>query len=126
MYKVFINKNNKELEDLLDKKINKGEFNYNCKNKIRIKQVRENEIFSLSENCKFNKVIFNSSYRRYIDTKKYENYNYYVIRLDQIESELTGTLVKNKKLLNDELKEFNFNNEIFSHEITDLITDFGY
>ena len=126
MYKVFINKNNKELEDLLDKKINKGVFNYNCKNKIRIQQVKENEIFSLSENCKFNKVIFNSSYRKYIDTKKYENYNDYVIRLDQIESELTGTLVKNKKLFNDELKEFNFNNEVFSHEIIDLISDFGY
>ena len=126
MYKVFINKNNKELEDLLDKKINKGVFNYNCKNKIRIQQVKENEIFSLSKNCKFNKVIFNSSYRKYIDTKKYENYNDYVIRLDQIELELTDILVKNKKLFDDELKEFNFNNEVFSHEITDLISDFGY
>ena len=30
-----------------------------------------------------------------------QNYNDYVIRLDQIESELTGTLVKNKKLFNE-------------------------
>ena len=70
IYKEFINKQNNELESLLDIKINSGEFNSNCKNKINIQQIKENEIFSLTKKFKFTKVIFNSSYRKYIDTQK--------------------------------------------------------
>ena len=39
---------------------------------------------------------------------------------------MTDSLLKNKKLLNDNIKEFNFNNEVFSHEITDLISNFNF
>ena len=126
IYKEFINKQNNELESLLDIKINSGEFNSNCKNKINIQQIKENEIFSLTKKFKFTKVIFNSSYRKYIDTQKHENYNEYEIRLKQVESEMTDSLLKNKRLLNDNIKEFNFNYEVFSYEITDLISNFGY
>jgi hypothetical protein len=58
----------------------------------------------LDGNCKFNKVIFISPYRKYIDTKIYENYNNYVKRMDQIESDSTDTPAKNEKSFNDELK----------------------
>jgi len=126
IYKEFINKQNNELEGLLDIKINSGEFNANCKNKINIQQIKENEIFSLTKKFKFTKVIFNSSYRKYIDTQKHENYNEYEIRLKQVESEMTDSLLNNKRLLNDNIKEFIFNNEVFSYEITDLISNFDY
>ena len=126
IYKEFINRQNSELESLLDKKIDSGEFNPNCKNKVSIQQIKENEIFSLNEESEFTKVLFNSSYRKYIDTNKHENYNDYEIRWNQIESEMTDSLLKNKKLLNDDIKEFNFNNEVFSHEITELISNFNY
>ena len=126
IYKEFAERQNNELEDLLQIKINSGEFNINCKNKINIQQIKENEIFSLTKKFKFTKVIFNSSYRKYIDTKKHENYNEYVISLKQIESEMTNSLLKNKKLLNVDLIEFNFNNEVFSYEITNLITKFEF
>ena len=47
IYKEFIKRQNSELESLLDKKIESGEFNVNCKNKVNIQQIKENEIFSL-------------------------------------------------------------------------------
>ena len=80
----------------------------------------------MTKKFNFTKVIFNSSYRKYIDTKNHENYNEYEIRLKQIESEMTNILLKNKKFLYDELIGFNFNNEVFSNEITDLISNFEY
>ena len=126
IYKIFIDKQNNELESLLDKKINSGEFNSNCKNKINVQQIKENEIFTLPKKFDFIKVIFNSSYRKYIDTQKHENYNEYEIRLKQIEEEMTNSLLKNKKLLNYDLIGFNFNNEVFSYEISDLISNFKY
>ena len=126
IYKIFIDKQNNELERLLDIKIESGEFNVNYKNRINVQQIKENEIFSLSKESKFTEVIFNSSYRKYIDIHKHENYNEYEIRLRQIESEMTNSLLKNKKLLNDNIKGFNFNNEVFTYEISDLISDFKY
>ena len=126
IYKKFKNKQNNELESLLNQKIESGEFNSNCKNIINIQQIKESEIFSLTKKFNFTKVIFNSSYRKYIYTQKHENYNEYEIRLKQIESEMTNSLLKNKKLLNDDIKEFNFNEEVFSYEITDLISNFDY
>ena len=123
IYKIFIENQNKELVTLLDKKIDSGVFNINCKLKINVQQIKEKEIFTLP---KKSKVLFNSSYRKYIDTKKHENYNEYIIKLEQIEAEMTNSFLKNKKLLNDKLIKFNFNNEVFSYEINDLITNFAY
>jgi hypothetical protein len=80
----------------------------------------------LTKKFNFTKVLFNSSYRKYIDTKKHENYNEFEIRLGQIESEMTNSLLVNKKLLNDDIIEFNFNNEVFNYEIRDLISNFNY
>ena len=48
IYEKFIEKQNKELEDLLDKKINIGIFNNNCKNKISVQQIKDNEIFAFN------------------------------------------------------------------------------
>ena len=43
--------------------------------------------------------MFNSSFRKIIDTLKYEDYNEFVIFLDLLEKELTDLLLGNKKLL---------------------------
>ena len=128
IYDEFVKKQNEELENLLDKKIDMGIFNNNCKNKINIQQLKENEIFTFDIPKKFNffNVLCNSSYRKVIDTDNYENYNDYVIHLDSTESEMTELLLKNKKLLNNELEYFNFNNEAFTYEINDLISNFKY
>ena len=126
IYKIFIDKQNNELESLLNEKISLGEFNYNCKNRINIQQIKKNEIFTLHENSDFIKIIFDSSYRKYIDTHNKENYNEYVVNLKQIEEEMTNLFLKNKKLLNDNIIGFNFNNEVFSIELNDEISNFKY
>ena len=128
VYEIFIKNQNKELENLLDKKIDKGIFNDNCKNRINIQQIKEDEIFTLDITKKFNfiSVLCNSSYRRVIDTENYENYNEYEISLDSIESKMTDLLLKNKKLVNNELIGFSFNNEIFRYEYNDLFNNFKY
>ena len=64
IYKKFINKQNEELEDLLNKKISSGEFNNNCKERINVQQIKKNEIFILSKNSNFIKILFNLYYRK--------------------------------------------------------------
>ena len=126
IYKEFIKKQNNELEDLLNKKISLGEFNINCKNKINVQQIKENEIFALHKKSSFIKTLFNSSYRKYIDTLNYSNYNEFEIDLKQLEVEMTNSFLKNKKLLNDVLIGFNFDNEVFSVELSEVISNFKY
>ena len=64
IYKIFIDKQNKKLEGLLNKKISSGEFNNNCKNRINIQQIKENEIFALNKKSNFIEILFNSCYRK--------------------------------------------------------------
>ena len=105
-----------------------GIFNYNCRKTINIQQIKEDEIFTFKMPKKFNfiTVLCNSSYRKGIDTKNYENYNEFEIDLDSLEAEMTDLLLKNKKLLNNEIIGFKYNNEVFSNEISDLINNFKY
>ena len=128
IYKTFIKKQNEELEELLNQKIKLGIFNDNCKNRISVQQIKDDEIFTFKIPKKFNfiSVLCESSYRKVIDTKNYENYNEYEINMHLIESTMTDLLLKNKKLLNDELIGCKYNNEVFTYEITDLIHSFKY
>ena len=127
IYMEFINKQNKSLESLLNEKIDTGIFNSKSKNRISVQKIKKSEIFT-SENIDktFTNAIFNSSYRKYINTQKHENYNEYEIRMEQIESEMTDSILKDKKLLNYEIMGFNFYNEVFTYEIGDLISTFAY
>ena len=59
-----------------------------------------------------------------MDNKNYEIYNSYVINYDYIEENMTNLLLKNKKLLKDEIIEFSYNNEKFSNEVSNVITTF--
>ena len=128
IYKKYIELQNKELESLLNIKIDKRIFNENCKIKINVQQIKENEIFTFDIPKIFNfiSVVCNSSYRKIIDTQNYENYNEYEINLDTIEDIMTDLLLKNKKLLNNEIIGFNYDNEVFANEIGDLIKNFKY
>jgi len=128
IYQKYIELQNKELENLLDIKIDKRIFNDNCKIKINVQQIKENEIFTFDIPKIFNfiSVVCNSSYRKIIDTQNYENYNEYEISLDTIEDIMTDLLLKNKKLLNNELIGFSYDNEVFANEVTDLIKNFKF
>ena len=125
IYKKFIEKQNNELENLLEIKISKGIFNSNCKNRINIQQIKDDEIFNISDNFSFIDAIFNSSYRKIIDTHDYKDYNHFEINFEEIEENLTELFLQNKKLLNEEINvKFIYNNEVFENEIKDMITLF--
>ena len=128
IYKKFAEEQNKKLELLLDNKIEKGIFDDNCKTKINIQQINDTEIFTLllPKEVSFIDVLFNSSYRKILDSEtfSYESYKEYEINYDVIEENMTDLLVKNKKLLNDDITGFNYNNEVFGNKVTNLFTLF--
>ena len=49
IYKIFIEQQNNEINDLIDLKINEGVFNSNSKNKINAQQIQEDEIFTFNK-----------------------------------------------------------------------------
>ena len=65
----------------------------------------------MPDGISFTEIIFNSSYRKIIDEKlaNYKSYKEYEINFDMIEEIMTDYLLKNKKLLNDDIFEFILN-----------------
>ena len=128
IYKEFIKEQNEKLQEFLDKKIESGIFDETCKNKINIQQINEKEIFNLElpEDISFIDILFNSSYRKILDSEPfgYKAYREYQIDFDFIEEKMTDLLLKNKKLLNENITAFIYNNEVFNHPLNDLITLF--
>ena len=61
---------------------------------IDIQQINGEEIFTDDTFKKLNfiEVMFNSSYRKFIDIQNYENYNDFIIFLDVLEEEITDLL----------------------------------
>ena len=125
-YEEFAQKRNKKLLEFLDIKSKEGKYNSNCFMEIDIQQINGEEIFTDDAFKKLNfiEVMFNSSYRKFIDTQNYENYNDFIIFLDVLEEEITDLLLSNKRLLNCDLIGFKYKNEEFSYQINDLITNF--
>ena len=127
IYKDFAKQQNEEIDDLLDIKINQGIFDKNCKNKVNIQQINENEIFTLElpEDNSLIDILFNSSHRKILDSENLNHklYKEYEINYDYIEEKLTDLLLKNKKILNDNIIEFIYNNETFNNKLTNFITE---
>ena len=119
IYKNFAKEQNKKLLNLLDNKIDRGIFDDNCKSKINIQQINDKEVFTLilPKETSFIDILFNSSYRKILDSEtiNYKFYKEFEINYDLIEDYMTDLLLKNKKLLNDDINGFNYNNEIFEN-----------
>ena len=129
IYKIFIKKQNEEIKNLLDIKIEEGIIDSNCKNRINIQNILKNEIFTINdpEKISFINLIFNYSYRKIVDNNNYEEYNQYEIDYESIEQGMTNSLLKKKKLLNEDeedIIEFIYNNEVFNNEVHDLFSNF--
>ena len=129
IYHNFIKAQNEKLESLLDIKIEKDIFDKNCKSKISIQQVNEKDIFTLQLPKKVSiiDILFNSSYRKILDSEILSNKSYkeYEINYDNIEENMTDLLLKNKKLLNEDIIEFVYNNEVFSVQLNGLTAKFS-
>ena len=122
IYKQFIKQQNENLERIMRMK------NDICKIKIDVQQITEKEIFNLNldKNISFIDILFNSSYRKILDTIpiRYNSYREYAINYSLIEEIMTDSLLKNKKLLTENITEFFYNNELFNNQITNLLSLF--
>ena len=94
----------------------------------KIQQINDTEVFTLilPKEVSFIDVLFNSSYRKILDNEaiNYESYKEFEINYDLIEENMTELLLKNKKILNDEVKDFSYNNEVFGNKVANLFTLF--
>ena len=126
IYAEFIKEQNEEISDLLENKIEKEVFERNCKDKINIQSASENEVFitNLSDKFSFVEVAFNCSYRKIALDKNFNSYNQFEVDLDEIEEEMTETLLRNKKLFNDYIINFVYSNEKLEFENKNIITQF--
>lgn len=68
--------------------------------------------------------MFNNSYRKVILNDDYSKFNEYEINLEYIEEMMTEKLLKNKKLINDEIFELKYKNEDLEFENKNICTKF--
>ena len=113
IYFQFIRNQNNQISNLIDIKIIKGIFNEDSRNKVNIQNIKESEIFSFNlKKHFFIDSVFNSSYRKIILKKNdIKLYNEYEINFDLIEERMTNKLLKGKKLLNNSINDFIYQNE---------------
>lgn len=127
IYQNFIEQQNQEIQELLDIKIREEIFDQNCKNKVNIQNIKEDEIFTLNlqNDTSFIDIVFDCSYRDIVFNNIYESYNQFQIDYDLIEEKMTEALLKNKKLFNDVISNFIYKNEELIFENIDVITKFN-
>ena len=127
IYHQFINQQNNEISELLDKKIEKGIFESNCKNTINIQSADDNDIFTINLPNKFSfiEVLFNCSYRKFAITKDYETYKQIEINIDEMENRMTELLLTNKKMFDNYINNFVYMNENLEFENKNIITLFN-
>ena len=78
-----------------------------------------------TEKFSFINTVYNSSYRKIIDSQNERNYNTFEINWPGFEENMTDLLLKNKKLLNKYLIiDFSYNNEIFDYQLSDMLITF--
>ena len=125
IYKEFIKIQNKKIESLLDLKIQEGFFDINCKNKIKIQELNNRDVFTLKlpNNISIFDIFFNSSYRKILDKNSlnYRSIKEYEINFDMIEETMTNLLLRNKKLFDEEIVEFIYKYEDLPLDSFDLV-----
>ena len=125
IYEIFIKQQNEKIKNLLEKK---GIYEINTENIVKVQQINEDDVFNLNlpKKTSFIDILFNSSYRKILDREpiNYKLYKEYEIDFDLIENIMEDLLLNNKKLLNETITEFIYNNESFNNEITNIFTIF--
>jgi len=122
-YKQFIDKHNEIVGKLVDAKpIINEEQN---QSQINIQNItKEDEIFITKDNFSMKNILFNYSYRKVIINNKYSEFNKYEINLEYIEEMMTDKLLKNKKIISDEIFIFKYKNEDLEFKNKDICTKF--
>jgi hypothetical protein len=126
IYNNFIEQYNPILKKLLETKIEKGLLDADYEGYSDIQKINEKELFTfnLPKKNPFIEILFNASHRKILDVVpiNHKLYKEYVIDYDYIEDTMTELMLKNKKLLNKNITEFIYNNEVFNNQITNIIT----
>ena len=127
IYNEFIKSQNESLEHLLSIKTEKGIFDVNCKEKVNIQNIKEDEIFTLnfSSELTFFEIVFNNSYRKYAINNDKNSVNQYEINYEQIEKNMSDILLKNRKLFSEDIIKFIYKNEDLNIENTNIINKFN-
>ena len=126
-YKKFIDKHNEIVGQLFNAKSKNKNFDVQNQNKekINIQNItKEDEIFVTKNDLSINNVLFNCSYRKVIINDDYSEFNKYEINLEYIEEIMTDKLLKNKKLISDDIFEFKYKNEDLEFKNKDICTKF--
>ena len=122
-YKKFINKHNEIVKKLLETK--SKILNIQNNDKLNILNItKEEEIFIIKKDFSIINILFNCSYRKVIISDDFSDFNKYEINLEYIEEIMTDELLKNKKLINNEIFEFKYKNEDLEFKNKDICTKF--
>ena len=121
-YKQFIYKHNEIVEKLLDAKSKIFDVQNQKKDKINIQNITKEDDIFITKNDLIQNLLFNYSYRKIIINGKYSDFNKYEIDLEYIEEIMTDKLLKNKKLISDEIFEFKYKNEDLEFKNKDICT----
>ena len=125
IYKKFIDKHNEIVSELKEEKLENSNAQNVKKNKINIEEItKEDDIFITKNDFSFQKYLFDYSYRKVILDDNYSEFSTYEKNLEYIEEILKEKLLKNKKLINDEIFVFNFLNEDLNFKDKDICTKF--
>mgnify|MGYP006872986723 CR=1 FL=1 len=131
IYNKFVSIQNRIVEPLINKKINKGILTETRKEKLSVQDINENEIitFKLENEYKsFANLVLNYSIRNIFNlrdiTINYSNYNKYNVDIDKIEEILTNSFLINKKLFSNEIKEIIYKNDFYyNKQLSDFINN---
>ena len=125
LYKTFIDKHNEIVGELIENKSNNSNVQNLKTNKINVEEItKEDDIFITKNDFSFQKYLFDNSYRKVILDDNYSEFFKYEINLKYIEEIMNEKLLKNKKLINDEIFMFNFLNEDLIFKDKDICTKF--
>ena len=125
IYRQFIYKHNEIVGKLFEAKPKIFDVQNKEKNKINIQNItKENQIFMIKNDFSISNITFNNSYRKIIISDDYSEFNKYEINLELIEEIMTDLLLKNKRLISDEIFEFKYKNEDLEFKNKDICTTF--
>ena len=125
IYEKFIDKHNEIVEELLKVKLISIDELSLKKDKANVQNItKEDEIFTIKKDFSIQNLLFYNSYRKVIINSDYSEFNKFEINLEYIEEMLTDILLKNKKLISDEIFKFKYKNEDLEFENENICTKF--
>ena len=124
IYKQFIDKHN-EIVGELNNKLKNNNLQNKMTDKINIEDItKEDDIFITKNYFSLKIDLFDYSYRKVVLNNNYSEFGNFEKDLESIEEMMAEKLLKNKKLINDEIFLFKYKNEDLEFKNEDICTIF--